>query len=283
MDAYSKYEQEIEAFWAGREGSNDGRVYWNRQGLPVPNYELLEVLLTKSLHDEDTARSGSLACGLDMWIAEELRAAGFDEEGVWPRLHEPRVIDPAVQSFISGLPNTLADECLQRMSKAGSSTAKVQGAVYEKQIDVGMSSWLTGPEILISTKTMNGAYGKNLANRFEEAYGDAMNLRRRYPLAAIGFFFLVNADITNNFADVSKAVSMLRKLQEEEGVYDSTALLLVDWSSGAAHVDVQAQHVPENLGVPVFFAKIIENAISHGPVKHHQRVREKAHAVDIIL
>ena len=31
--------------------------------------------------------------------------------------------------------------------------------------------------------------GKNLSNRFEEAYGDAGNLRSRYPLAAVGFFW----------------------------------------------------------------------------------------------
>ena len=281
MDSYVKFEQEIDSFWSGQ-GESNTRMFWGADGIPVPNYALLEKLLTRSLQDGDSTQSGGLAKGLDMWLAEELRAAGFDDDAVWPRVHEPRVLDPEIGRFVAALPKDLKQACEQKLGRGGSATANVQGAVYEKQIDVGMSSWLTGPEILISTKTMSGSFGKNLANRFEEAYGDAMNLRKRYPLAAIGFFFLVNESIAQNAAELSKAITMLRKLQED-GVYTASALLLVDLSDGRAVVAQQTKHVPGELSVPTFLGKIVEVAILHGSVRSHQTVREKAHAVDVML
>ena len=36
-----------------------------------------------------------------------------------------------------------------------------------------MSSWATGPELMVSTKRMDSSFGKNAANRVEESYGDA--------------------------------------------------------------------------------------------------------------
>ena len=48
---------------------------------------------------------------------------------------------------------------------------------YEKPVDVVISRWDRGPEVLISTKAQLSSFGKNLPNRFEESYGDAGNLR----------------------------------------------------------------------------------------------------------
>lgn len=193
-----------------------------------------------------------------------------------PRLREPQVLDPSVGEFVEKLPKKLAKQCRDYFSRGGSATASVQGAVYQKQIDVGMSSWLAGPEILISTKTMSGSYGKNLANRFEEAYGDAMNLRKRYPLAAIGFFFLVDYEIASCSSDLSKAILMLRKLHEEDGAYDATALLLVDWSLGRAVVPSQKGLVPESLSAATFFSRIVNLVLLRGSVARHERAYEKA-------
>lgn len=51
-----------------------GRFGRSGSGLP-----LLESLITRTIRDGDSAESGALARALDMWIAEELRAAGFAE------------------------------------------------------------------------------------------------------------------------------------------------------------------------------------------------------------
>ncbi|MGI6033410.1 MAG: hypothetical protein ACOX69_08340 [Coriobacteriales bacterium] len=274
-DAYSKFENIIQEYWDNKGTTNAERVFWDDTKKVLLNYELLELLLTKSVDDGDSAQSGALAKGLDLWIAEELRAAGFVEEEVWPRLHEPRVVDPSVFRFVEKLPKKLSSELLEHIERSGSAEAKVQGAVYTKQVDVGMSSWLSGPEILISTKTMSRAYGKNLGNRFEEAYGDAVNLKKRYPLAAFGFFFLVNAEIADSDSDLSKAITMLRKLQEEEGAYDTSALLLVDFSSNRVRVPKQPSGIPQSLSPESFFASIVDIVLVNGPIDAHPGAHEK--------
>lgn len=281
MDAYSKYEELIEAYRQKHGEDGTWENFYDAAGFPQLDYELLRLLVTKSIADGDSARSGGLARGLDMWIAEQLRRAGFEKEEIWPRLHEPRAIDPAIVSFVENLPAKLSTQCRKQLFKGGTANANVQGAVYQKQIDVGMSSWLAGPELLISTKTMSGSFGKNLANRFEEAYGDAMNLRKRFPLAAIGFFFLVNADIQRSPSDFSKAVAMLRKLQEEEGGYDACALLLVDWSGNEIKVLDESDAVPRALGVPRFFQRLIDLLLLRGPMGAHEEAALKAHATRV--
>ena len=69
---------------------------------------------------------------------------------------------------------------------------------------------------MVSTKTMASSFGKNLPNRFEESYGDAGNLRGRYPLAAIGFFFLQRSSIvTDEPAAFEFSCDMIRKLRDD--------------------------------------------------------------------
>ena len=72
-------------------------------------------------------------------------------------------------------------------------SANILGKNYVKQVDVVMSSWATGPELMISTKRMDSSFGKNAANRVEESYGDAKNLRSRHPQAALGFLYGLGA------------------------------------------------------------------------------------------
>lgn len=86
--------------------------------------------------------------------------------------------------------------------------AHVLGSAYSKRADVVVASWAAGIEVLISTKTMLSSYQKNLRNRFEEGYGDAKNLRGRHPLAALGFLYIVGADIPEPALDF--AIDMLR-------------------------------------------------------------------------
>ena len=285
QDTYSKFEDIICAYWDAKEQSNADRRYWDDLGMPEPEYDLLDAIIKKSIEDGDVenTRNGGLAKGLDMWISGELRAAGFEDEHPWPRLHQPRTLDPALIALAHSAPGRLAVDFEKLLEKAGTADANVQGAVYEKQIDVGMSSWLTGPEILISTKTMTREYGKNLKNRFEEAYGDAVNLRQRYPLASIGFFFMLNVDVLGNPAEFSKAVTMLSKLQGDEGVYDASALMLVDLSGKGHAFSTENSRIPESLSIPRFFERIIDNALVRGPINSHQKAMEKAPLTNLTL
>lgn len=275
-DAYRKFEETIDAFWDGCGSCNASRRYWDERKRPEVETSLLEGLLSRSVADGDTSRSGGLARALDMWIAEELRAAGFDENAVWPRLRVPRVLDPSVFSFINSLSPSVAELCCRDLSRFASANANVLGAAYCKQVDVGLSSWMTGPEILISTKTMSSSFGKNLANRFEEAYGDAKNLKGRHPLCTMGFFFLVNASIAEEKRIFAKAISMLEKLQAESDAYDVTCLLLVDVDERRVTVSGKNDNMPDTLSVENFFKKIVELTLLRAAPGSHERARMKA-------
>lgn len=276
MGSYRKFENAINEYWKRVEASGENRSFWGTDCRPLLEWRLLEVLLSKSAQDGDSTQSGSLAKALDMWVAEELRAAGFDAQSVWPRLSKPRVLDPSVLRFIGSLDARTAEVCCKALSQYAGSSANVLGSTYSKQVDVGLSSWMTGPEILISTKTMSSSFAKNLANRFEEAYGDAKNLKGRHPLATLGFFFMLNASIAEEPRSLSRAITMLQKLQIEDDAYDATCLLLVDWDEdGSISISARNEQVPQELSAEAFFKKVIELTLLRGAPESHELVRER--------
>ena len=275
-DSCRKYEDIIMEYWEERGSDSVARSFWGANGVPQMEMSLLEKLLSKSIDDRDSVRSGGLAKALDMWIAEELRIAGFDGDAVWPRLHAPRVLDPSVLRFIGTLNATSAEACCNALPRYASSNANVLGSAYRKQVDVGLSSWMTGPEILISTKTMGSSYGKNLANRFEEAYGDAKNLKGRHPLATLGFFFLINSEIVNEPKNYAKAVSMLEKLQMENDAYDVVCLMLIDFDQPAcALVSDANRSVPHHLSIEHFFSEVVSLTLLRASLDSHDLARAK--------
>lgn len=257
--------------------------FWSQDGSPNLRYPLLLDLLRVPVTRGDTIRSGVFANALDLWIAREFERAGFVREGMWPRAVEPRAVDPNVVHAIDAATSLNDAQKGQALHAGGAQgNANVMGSVYTKQVDVGMSSWLSGPELLISTKTMGGSFGKNLANRFEEAYGDVKNLRERYPLAAHGFFFLANASILEEPSAFEKAVHMLRQLSRNGDVYDAVALLLVSWPSqeelsGNEEDDAQAvtmskralDAVPKDLSCEAFFTSLIDIVLANSPIDAH--------------
>lgn len=208
---------------------------WQSDGTYHADLDLLTKLL--SIAVGTAQRSGIVAAAADAWAAEELRRAGFDHDEVWPRRVQPRVLPRDVRNFVEGgaLTKKLRAEVEERYThararKALPAEAHVLGAAYSKQADVLVASWAAGVEVLISTKTMLSSYQKNLRNRFEEGYGDAKNLRARHPLAALGFLFIVGADIPD--AGLEFAIDMLRKLMREPDVYECSCLLVLDGTQG---------------------------------------------------
>jgi len=208
---------------------------WQPGGAYEADYELLTRLLSAAVGTAQ--QSGIVAAAADVWAAEELRRAGFDPDEVWPRRTQPRVLPRDVRNFIEGgaLTKKLRADVEERLThtrarKALPAEAHVLGSAYSKQADVVVASWSAGVEVLISTKTMLSSYQKNLRNRFEEGYGDAKNLRGRHPLAALGFLFIIGADIPD--AGLEFAIDMLRKLVREPDVYDCACLLILEGAQG---------------------------------------------------
>ena len=154
-----------------------------------------------------TSQSGVPALALDVWVSYELRRAGFDPDRVWPRPVAPRVLPREVIDFVAALPARQRAELTERISvrgTGGAPSANILGKNYVKQVDVVMSSWATGPELMISTKRMDSSFGKNAANRVEESYGDAKNLRSRHPEAALGFLYGLGANALETEPEIAR-------------------------------------------------------------------------------
>ncbi len=267
-DKYAIFDEAVRAY---REGP--GRTFWSDRHR-IDALLALERFIAIAASTGKAAQSGSVASAVDIWIAEELRAAGFPEDYTWPRAGAPRVIDPAVLEFIDKLPGRIRGEVAAMVDRrAGSTNVFVMGDAFPKQVDVGVAApWPNGPEILISTKTMSGSFGKNIANRFEESYGDARNLRSRYPKAAIGFFYLVHADILEEQASFAKLTASLEKLQAGSEIYDAVALIVADWSEEGASL---YQMGPKTLDPARFFDRIIDKALLNSAPTAYAEMKER--------
>lgn len=263
-------------------------------GRYVPDLDLLRTLLTVPISQGDKQESGRTAKALDAWIAQELRRAGFPADAVWPRPRRPRVLGADLSALEARLDDVesllwlheqktgqrLKPVELRRAIKAlamvrpGSHEAYILGDFYSKQVDVGMSSWRRGPDILISTKTMFSSHRNNLRNRHEEAVGEISSLRRRHPMAAMGFAFLVRSDIYEDEGSYAILNDILSRLRRAEVTFDATLLLVVEWKDDTP--DQLALDEPDlNLAAGRFFSDIINSVTTRSPIQEHQEVRKR--------
>lgn len=245
----------------------------------APDYALLERLLTIPVESGKGGTSGALANGVDSWLAHELRRCGFSTDEVWPRATRPRILPRDVAAMLERLPADLrhaVNERLLQMPAVAPTDARILGRAYEKQVDVVISRWDRGPELLLSTKTQVSSFGKNLSNRFEEAYGDAGNLRSRYPLASVGFFFVQRSTILVDEPDAfERAVDMMRKLRDPLGLngYTATGMALAEWDNEGRRVRINLDPVPEDVRPEQFMTKMVSQVLAGTPVSQHVKVR----------
>ncbi|WP_250444019.1 hypothetical protein [Actinotalea sp. C106] len=249
----------------------------------APDFDLLGQLLTLPVITGSASESGRFAKGIDAWLAHEFRRAGFGADEVWPRPTRPRVLPRDIAVLLERLPAKVADDLrsrVARMPSVGPNDARVLGRAYDKQVDVCIARWDRGPELLLSTKAQVSSFAKNLPNRFEEAYGDAANLRGRYPLAATGFLFLQRDTILRDEPDAfERTVDMIRKLRDTggHGGYTATALCLVGWdetADGGPVVRVNLDPIPEDIAPAQLMDALIGQILAATPVVHHVPVRE---------
>lgn len=233
----------------------------------------------------DNAQTGGVALSVDVWVACELRRAGIEPDVVWPRPEQPRVVS---QSLIRATKRfqLAADaahaEIQQRtidglVDLAGSGRSTVIGGQFPKEVDVVMADDDRGLELAVSTKAMTKAYAKNISNRWEEASGDLLNIRRRFPLAAFGFAFIATDPVVKEGTSFDRMKDMLRKLTTvvagaEGSAYDSSCLILTNWSTGQATINEAA--VPPDLSANRFFERLLPALFSRSPVTDHKRARE---------
>ncbi len=282
----------------------------------APDFRVLRRLLGVPLYLDAPSTTGVPALALDVWLSYELRRAGFDPQAVWPRATEPRIMPGAIANLLDALPlreRQLIETRLRRSMKGVSgSSASVLGKHYMKQVDVVMSDWDTGPELLISTKRMDSSFGKNAANRVEESYGDAKNLRLRHPLAALGFVYGLRSTILSSEPDKAEwLIDLLAKLGTEDDAYHAVALIMIDHDAEptdeieeadsietadpdtlfeivdvataavdeavAALPDIAIRHdaVPPELQPARFLATMVKRVIDTTPVTRHREARRR--------
>ena len=218
----------------------------------VPDYDVLKTLLGVPLHLRATTQSGIPALALDVWLSYELRRAGFGSDQVWPRPRHPRILPLPVVRLLDALPKRDRLGLEQRLARKGaipgvtSASASILGKNYLKQVDVIMTDWVTGPELLISTKRMDSSFGKNAPNRIEESYGDAKNLRLRHPIAALGFLFGLRSTILQQEPDTAEwLLDQIGKLGREDDAYHSTCVVLIEYGDEVAVRDNGAEPADE--------------------------------------
>lgn len=264
-------------------------------GTYIPNLDLLQQMLSLPISQGEKQESGRPAKAFDAWVAHELRRAGFPADSVFPRPIQPRVLAAGLgvlETKIRDLEIALsrAEFAGQKVSPSelrrairavtshnvGRSAAYILGDFYSKQIDVGLSSWERGPDILISTKTMFSAFGKNLKNRHEEAVGEVSSLRRRHPMAAMGYCYLVREDIVREPNSYATLYDILYRLRRPGEAFDATLLLAANWDDENLSAGVQLLDEPAaELSTSRFFKNIVEAVIDRSPNKVHQEVRRR--------
>jgi hypothetical protein len=262
----------------------------------VPDYATLRALLAVPIEQghAKTQQSGRVAKSLDAYVAHELRRAGFDPSTVFPRMRIPRVLSPEMaplERAIEDLLAALADyesssserlkpaelrAAIARLAKAkpGGSEANVLGRFYKKQVDaVVLSDWLRGPDVLVSGKTQFSSYLNNKNNRYEEAIGEAHNLRDRYPLAAMGFAYLVRSNVFEGGA-FELLRDLLVRLRRPDGPFDATVLLVAEWDDDTRRLTWVDDPAPA-LALPRFFEDLLGAVMSYTPVDVNQGVRSR--------
>lgn len=244
-----------------------------------PDFDALASLISIPIEAGSESQTGRLAKAIDAWIANELRRAGFEDDEVWPRLTSPRVLPRDLALYLRGLPakeRAAAEARVLANKSVAPSDARVLGRAYVKQVDVLIAQWSRGPELIVSTKSMVSSFRNNLANRFEESYGDAKNLRGRYPLVSMGFFMLMRSTVADEPGTLDRVTDMLRKLRDDVDVYDSTCLVLAEWTDSPSFdgVTVRGDLVPADLAAGAFLERLIGGVLARTPIDMHVPVRE---------
>jgi hypothetical protein len=233
----------------------------------------------------DQAQTGGVALAVDVWVASELRRARIDPDIVWPRAEQPRVVSQSLTRAVASHGRSRDPQRAQveqrtidgLLRSAGSGRSTIVGGQFNKEVDVVIAAADRGLELAVSTKAMTNSYGKNVSNRWEEASGDLLNIRRRFPLAAFGFAFIATAPVIEETTSFERVKDMLRKLTTvvvgaEGSAYDSACLILADWSTGKVHL--AERDVPPDLSPDRFFERLLPALFARSPVTDHVAARE---------
>jgi hypothetical protein len=264
-------------------------------------------------------QTGALAAATNVWVATELRRAGVEPDRVWPRTTQPRTLPWDVAAAELSLPRRLPRKPRPLRAKWGVSEqltekdlsivqertieamvaeigkgrglapdpatgrsknpANILGGHFPKEIDVSMARYDRGLELGVSTKTMIREPLKNIPNRREEASGDLLNIRRRFPLSVFGYFFLLEAEISQNPGHFDKIIDMCRKVAQstpgdEANAYDASCLIVVSLQENPPRASVEISAPPSDLKADSFFQQLLDALMERSQSDDHRDARK---------
>lgn len=291
---------------------------WDASGAYQPDYQLLHDLIDVTVQNGKAfdPQTGALAAATNVWVATELRRAGIDPNRIWPRPEQPRTLawdaaaaaaqfrprrNPRQLPATWGITSTITaqdlltiqqrtvEALLQDMGKGPAlppdpathrrpNPSNIIGAHFPKEIDVVMARYDRGLELGVSTKTMLSSPTKNIGNRREEASGDLLNIRRRFPLSAFGYFFLLERTIAQNQGWFEKIVDMCRKVAlsagDETNSYDASCLLVVELQQNPPKTVVHGTTAPADLRADAFFTTMLDCLMTRSQSDDHRDARQ---------
>jgi hypothetical protein len=276
----------------------------------TPDYPLLEALIDVKVQSGDAfdPQTGALAAATNVWVATELRRAGIEADRVWPRRDAPRtltwdaaaarakvkirrnpkqlpphwnVTGPVSKADLISIQEHAIELFLTEMGKGPAvpgNSANILGGHFPKEIDVSMARYDRGLELGVSTKTMIREPTKNIPNRREEASGDLLNIRRRFPLSAFGYFFLLEHGISQTSGHFGKIVDMCRKVSlpmpGDQNHYTASCLIVAEIHQTPPTTKLHPTVAPRDLGAEQFFTALIDTLMERSQGGDHREARQ---------
>jgi hypothetical protein len=91
----------------------------------------------------------------------------------------------------------------------------------------------------------------------------------------MGFLMLMRSTAADEPGTLDRVTDMLRKLRDDEDVYDATCLVLAEWANpDPGRVVIRQDLVPADLTAGPFLARLVDAVLDRTPVDMHVAVRE---------
>jgi hypothetical protein len=190
-------------------------------------------------------------------------------------------LDDPVASVRSGtFINLLHDYCESECSKIGIRDgvfqvireAVVYGSHKPKKVDVAVIENINGPQIIIGIRSQMSSVSKNILTYYEEIIGDCISLHDRFPMAVLGYIYLLpkNPIIAgrNESINLGRAEKLFERIsgrtdwRDTKDKYEHFAFLKVDFDKDPPSL---IDTIPL-LSIDNFFDKILQTYEDRKPL-----------------
>lgn len=180
-----------------------------------------------------SVRSSSFITTLHDFCVDELRKAIDDSVGVQIIKKSDMILPRGKPHY----PRTVIDpKKLQLMQEA-----TLFGSHKNKDTDIVLSNFANGPQIIIGVRSQMSSVAKNIENYYEGIIGECISLHDRFPMAVIGYVYLLPATPIkperNETVDLEKAEHLYCKItgrydwRDTHDKYEHFAFIKVDFST----------------------------------------------------